>query len=399
MNEKKAIVFPSLSLGLAVARALGRMGVPIIALYYKEKAVAQFSKYVVERVHIPQSHTNKKSVIKWLLDSGERHRGSLVIPADDQFVELCSKHKRALEAYYTVAVCEWNIARIALEKRRTYELAERAGIPHPRTRAPRSLEEAIAMAEAIGYPCILKPSESYKYQNVFRDKLAVVSSEKELIEAYKRANDRHLTVLLQESIPGDDSLNVNYCSYFSDGKPVAECTAQKLRMHPPRYGVARVAVSRYIPDIIEPGREILKAMGYNGLSLIEFKKDIRDGLYKVMDINIRPYLTATLAPECGVNLPYIMYRHMMYGDVPSFTKQKEGIYWIDLTKDAAHFFTSRSIERYPLRDYLKPYLGRKTFAILSFKDPLPFLEWMWYLLRYCVRKIVSSITRSLHKSQ
>src|SRR5437879_13086201 len=45
----------------------------------------------------------------------------------------------------------------AFDKARTLELAAACGVRIPPTRFPRTLAEARAAAEAIGYPCILKP--------------------------------------------------------------------------------------------------------------------------------------------------------------------------------------------------------------------------------------------------
>jgi predicted ATP-grasp superfamily ATP-dependent carboligase len=120
--------------------------------------------------------------------------------------------------------------------------------------------------------------------------------------------------------------------------------------------------------------------------LIEFKRDKEDGSYKIMDINIRPFLTISLPLVCGINFPYIMYRHLMNGETPENHKQKNGIYWIDLYKDIYHFFKSKRIEGYSLSEYIKPYRHKKTFAIFNRADPNPFRMWMWYLLNRIKKK-------------
>jgi predicted ATP-grasp superfamily ATP-dependent carboligase len=185
-----------------------------------------------------------------------------------------------------------------------------------------------------------------------------------------------LKMMIQEFIPGDDGQGVNYNSYFVDGRPIAEFTAQKVRIDPPFFGSPRVLVSKDIPEIIEPGRLLLKRLGYSGFSCMEFKRDERDGIFKLMEINCRANKTGSLDVYCGINFPWIQYKHLVFGEIEQQKNRgfKENVYWIDAAKDMVMFFTARKDEGYSLKEYVKPYLGEKVFGILSLKDPIPFLK-------------------------
>jgi len=50
---KSAIVLSTRTIGLGVIRALGIMGVPIIAVYYDKGDMGYLSKYVKEKVYAP----------------------------------------------------------------------------------------------------------------------------------------------------------------------------------------------------------------------------------------------------------------------------------------------------------------------------------------------------------
>ncbi len=51
---KPAIVLATHTMGLGVIRALGRMGVPIVAVYYdRQKDMGYVSKYVQHKVYVP----------------------------------------------------------------------------------------------------------------------------------------------------------------------------------------------------------------------------------------------------------------------------------------------------------------------------------------------------------
>jgi len=121
---------------------------------------------------------------------------------------------------------------------------------------------------------------------------------------------------------------------------------------------------------------------------MEFKRDERDGVYKLMEVNCRHNLTGSLAPRCGIDFPWMTYAHIARGELPEpVTDFEEGVYWIDLPKDVMHFFTSRRLEGYTVREYLKPYLHRKVFAILDSRDPAPFVRRLIYPVEKLARKL------------
>ena len=115
-----------------------------------------------------------------------------------------------------------------------------------------------------------------------------------------------------------------------------EFTAAKVRLTPRSFGPPSVVVSRVIPEIIEPARRLLDALGYEGYSCTEFKRDPRDGVYKLMEVNGRFNLSSLLMLRCGINLPAMAYRHAVLGEAPTGIEQPEGMHWIDGTKDLVY---------------------------------------------------------------
>jgi predicted ATP-grasp superfamily ATP-dependent carboligase len=214
-------------------------------------------------------------------------------------------------------------------------------------------------------------------------------NEGDLIARYSQIEPLGFKVMIQELIPGDDAQGVNYNSYFVNGVPIAEFTAQKVRLEPPFLGSPRVLFSKLIPEIMDNGRLLLQKLNYSGFSCMEFKKDQRDGVYKLMEVNCRNNLSGLLAFTCGINFPWLQYRHLMYGEVNRAASFKENIYWIDLDKDLLRFFISHKEEGYSLKEYLRPYCKEKVFAISSFNDPLPYVMRVTYLLKLLFRKFVA----------
>jgi predicted ATP-grasp superfamily ATP-dependent carboligase len=371
---KPAVVLSTHNIGLGVIRALGQHGVPVVAIYYQKQDMGYVSRYVKERIPAPHPEKAERKFIDVLIDTAKDYANAVLIPADDPTLVAVSKNKALLENYYIVACEDWKVIKCVIDKKYTYELAESLGVPAPKTIVPQSEADVKEYAVKANYPCLVKPRQSHRYFEVFRRKMLRVETPGELMSAYNQASQAGIEVLLQEYIPGDDSAGANYNSYFWDNKPLVEFTAQKVRISPPQFGVPGVVISKHIPELLTPARKILQALGYNGYSCTEFKKDERDGVYKLMEVNGRHNRSLLLSVKCGINFPLIEYKHRVLGEIPSAVNYKDGIYWIDAAKDISASLQYINKSQFSLVQYIRPYLKPHTFAVLDIKDPKPFVK-------------------------
>ena len=60
----------------------------------------------------------------------------------------------------------------------------------------------------------------------------------------------------------------------------------------------------------------LRGLGFHGLSQVEFKRDARDGAYRLMEVNPRLWQWHGLAAACGVDLPRIAYWDLLGARLP-----------------------------------------------------------------------------------
>jgi len=371
---KQAVILSSHITGLAAARALGARGVPVTAVYYDPKDMGYVSRYVTRAVPAPHPVHEEGPFLDLLLDYGGKSGGGVLIPADDETLQTTSKHLELLRKYFIVACPDWNITELFLDKKNTYELAERIGVPVPRTLIPSSAREMRAFGERVGYPCLIKPCQSHRYFETFGRKMTKVENPWQMMVEYHRARKAGIDVMLQEYIPGKETNGANYNSYFWQGEALAEFTAQKIRYAPPEFGVPRVVVSRAIPEVVESGRKLLRAAGYHGFSCTEFKKDDRDGRYKLMEVNGRHNRSGSLAVQCGVNFPWIEYCHLVRGELAAGPPHRDGLYWIDELSDIISNLRYCREENHRLGDYLRPYRSRHVCAVFDSRDLKPFLK-------------------------
>jgi D-aspartate ligase len=384
---KPAIILSVQCMGLGVIRALGRIGIPIIAVTCGQKDFGDCSRYVTWKIRAPQPDKEESQFLALLVEISEQFCGGLLIPASDEMLTVVSRNKDMLGHHYKVACAEWEVIQRAIDKKLVYSLAGTAGVPIPRTIIPRSIEDVAEYSRSIEYPCLVKPQVGHIYYAHFGRKMSKVNNAEQMLAAYREADELGLKVMIQEFIPGDDSQVVNYNSYVWDSQPLAEFTAQHIRKAPPELGSPCVAISKRVPEVIETGRKVLQIIGFYGFSCIEFKRDPRDGIYKLLDINARHNLSGMLAVHCGVNFPLIQYMHLAEGKVMSAGDWKEEIYWIDLVRDVI-FLPRLLLTGYDMSQFIHPYLRPHTFAVFNWQDLVPFFSRLLNLARRLIRQII-----------
>lgn len=380
-----AIVVAGYTMALAAVRALGESGVRVAVVHYDRRDMAQFSRHVSARLRVPPPHLDEAGFVQALA----RHAGELgngvLLPASDEAVVALSRNRARLREHYLVAAPEWELCERFIEKRRTYEIAARAGVPVPRTWRPASAGEALEAGRDAGFPVLLKPSQSHVFQERFGRKLVVVRDGPELLARFGEARRAGVEVLVQEVIPGDDRAVVNYNAYAVDGRALVEFTARQLRKAPPGFGSPRAVRSERIDDVMGAGRTLLRALGVDGFACCEFKRDARDGRYKILDVNGRHNLSGLLAVRCGINFPLLQYRHLVHGEVPRPADFEAGRCWVDAVRDVAYGARYAFRERLGFREYLAPYLDRSCDAVLDRSDLRPFLARVRHLATSALR--------------
>ena len=120
---------------------------------------------------------------------------------------------------------------------------------------------------------------------------------------------------------------------------------------------------------------MIAAFGYNGFSCMEFKRDMRDGVYKLMELNGRHNHSSLLDLACGINFPYYSYVRALDRTVPvPQVVQSDGVYWLDELKDIRGALAACRKGGGGLGRFLRPYLRRHASAVVSLADPLPSLH-------------------------
>ncbi|HEY3344212.1 MAG TPA: hypothetical protein VGJ97_04760 [Anaerolineaceae bacterium] len=371
MSLETAVILSGQTAGLGVIRALGRKDVPVQVCYHDPREMGRKSKYVLKEFCLPDPATEEEAFVERLQDRQIGSTGAILIPTSDATLSVVSRNKAALQQKYVVACPDWEITQKFLDKKFTCAIAENAGVPAPHTFLPKRVEDIDALEGVIQFPCLAKPSQSHRFRLYYNRKMTWVNNMAELQSAFKGLAGTDVELMVQEYIPGEDHLGANYNAYYWEGEPLCEFTAHKIRNAPPAMGSPCALISETIPEVIEMGRKLLGTVRYSGFACTEFKRDPRDGRYKLMEVNARHNLSSLLAVTCGMNFPWLEYRHLLTGVSPQEEQYERGIYWVDAVRDFRYWAAGLGKNGFTLGQFLEPYIHKHVFAVFDWKDPMP----------------------------
>src|SRR5208282_4437281 len=103
---------------------------------------------------------------------------------------------------------------------------------------------------------------------------------------------------------------------------------------------------------------------------VEYKRDIRDGKYRLLDVNGRTWGYHTIGRRSGVDFPYLLFADQMNEPVES-CKGKAGVRWIRLLTDFPTGVLGILKGKIEGRTYLQSLVDYDEEAVFSLKDPLP----------------------------
>ena len=220
------------------------------------------------------------------------------------------------------------------------------------------------------FPAVLKPVESLAFKLRFHRHILDVESPAELRRIYDKVDDLGV-LMLQERIPGGEEELWTVGSYLdAESRPLAVFTGHKLRQYPHAGGSCLAGVSRWDGELADAGLRLLRELRFHGVSQVEFKRDLRDGRFRLMEVNARHWKWHGLAARCGVNLSYVAYRDAI-GDPYLSRRQQDGVKWIVVNKDVPLALMEIARRRRSAPVYVRSLRGTRMDGLHAFDDPLP----------------------------
>jgi D-aspartate ligase len=371
--------------GLAVARSLGRRGIPVYVVD-DHLCISSYSRYVRRVVHA-RNLRDERSTIDAVMEIGRRFnlRNWVLFPTRDETVAAFARNRAELAAFFRVTTPEWDVVKWAWDKSNTYELAERLGVPCPKTFHVRTAEDLPSLYSKL--PLAIKPAvkENFFYATGAKAWRANTPDDLQRMFAMALKQIPAQEILLQEIIPGDGSSQFSCCVFFRHGVAHSTLVATRVRQHPREFGRAATYVETIaLPEIEELSQRLLQAINFYGLAELEFKQDPRDGKYKLLDINARVWGFHSLGSAAGVDFPYLLFADQL-GYSSEHCRGLPGVGWIRWIADVPVVISELLHRHINLKSYITSLRRTAIESVFAREDPLPTLAEV-VMLPYLIAK-------------
>lgn len=380
LNQPACIVLGVESFtGLSIVRSLGIMGIPVIGVDRTWLAIGAFSKYC----SISEICCTDEELLSFLQEASTISRyKNVIICESDIYLLFLDKYKLDLKQNFALTIpLEISLSKL-MNKENMIKLAIDANVDTPRTFFSYEVSLQEIKKEVI-YPCFIKPLYSQTYLDT---KGGIANGEKELGKILHRERFKS-GYIVQEIIPGPETNIWGYAGYTGKNLRVG-VTYYKYRQSPKDFGVGVVAFSMENKDVKEAGNKFLNHLNYSGLFSLEFKKDLRDGRYKLLEINPRICGQNELFTFLGFNLAYIAYRGALNLKFVYPVEQKDGILWIsdidDFITCLRHYFRS---DKLVFVDWIRKSFKADCRADFRLTDIKPFIIKITYHLMKLIHKL------------
>jgi predicted ATP-grasp superfamily ATP-dependent carboligase len=324
---------------LAVVRSLGRRGVPVgVCAFAGEFNLASFSRWASESWTLPSPSREPAGFIGELARLLETGKYPIVFPTTDRTIRLIGHARDRLPSWVRVPIAGDHAMRTVFDKQRTAELAERLGVPVPRTWCPADVAEAAALAPSLPYPVIVKPRQTNFLAPrglLVKADYSVVESVDRLMPAWSAVHEAVPRPVIQAMVHGR---GVGINTLWNDGQPLVWFCHKRVREIDLRGGRSTAAVSAPCdPRLVDSARRMLDALRWHGVAMAEFKWNERTNEFWLLEINGRFWGSLPLALAAGVDFPYYLYQ-LALGETPCPPDAyAEGVLARDAVAELKHF--------------------------------------------------------------
>lgn len=373
---------------IGLVRALGQFGVPVYFLRQDASRAgfvhrSRFCKGVFE---VGSDGSIAGALRRVAQGLGVR---PILFCGSDQAVRQVAENYEALSQCYHLPMPPAQTLLDLLDKDALHETAMRMGMPLPETHLFSSLEEARDLAPRLAYPVIVKPVRASEMGQA-QFKTLRASGSGEFLRQVEAVLEGRPTLVVQHYIPGgDDNVLVFLGASGRDGRLIAACTGRKIRQYPPGAGIAASAEVCDLPEVWRLSERLLNAVGYVGLSGVEFKRDPDTGQLYFIEVSARTESFHSLAMVGGYNLPAIVYADTFGLPQPRLPERPRKGKWVWFLLDVRSALHEIRAGRLRLFAYLRTFTGRFEWAILSRSDPMPWVASVLHLVVKALRRMVT----------
>ena len=359
--------------GLGIVRSLGRLRVPVYCVDAKWWEPAFTSRYCRGRFLLDTESAPADVVVARLNEIARRVGGRpLLMPTTDQTTAWVAENARALGEEFRFPAQDPVLVHTLSDKSRMQELARRHGVDTAQSVTPRSREDVVRFGDDAAFPVMVKETGGGRLRSRAGGTKFIIHSGRELLEFYDRVGDADdPNLLIQEFIPGDDWM---FDGYFDErSQCLFGVSGTKIRRFPVNTGVTSLGICLTNEAVIRTTIGFMQAIGYHGILDIGYRRDRRNGRYKVLDVNPRIGCTFRLFTSANrMDVARALYLNLT-GQTVKAGQAVEGRKWVVEDLDFFSAFRLWREGRLSLKEWARSFAGVQEAACFALDDPLPFL--------------------------
>lgn len=314
---------------LAVVRSLGKAGYLPIVCSHDSRPLAGASRYAAATELVPNPLTDPRSYLDAVIRIVARRDVRVVVPvAEQSHLALLPERHRVPTAVIAAGSAE-SFRRVS-SKDEVLRVAAQLSIAVPPQLEISTRETVPAELDASLFPGVLKPARSVHAGELFRVMYADdADSARQILRGLPATA---FPILLQRRIIGHGT---GIFVLIWDGELIATFAHRRLREQPPSGGAS--VYCEAIPvdhDLLERSRRLLSAFDYQGVAMVEYKRDASTGTPYIMEVNARFWGSLQLAIDAGVDFPRLLVECALGRRTREPGEYKQGVrlrsWWADV---------------------------------------------------------------------
>lgn len=361
--------------GLGVVRGLGRFGIPVHCVHEARLAPAAHSRYLRGRWLWRVESEDVGTVLAGLRRIGQRMgRPAVLLPTDDAAAIFLAEHGQGLREWFRFPHPPPDLPRRVAGKHTLHQLCRELGVPCAEAELAEDWQRAREFADRVGFPLVGKLAEPWTTRAV--PSTSIVRDRQQLADLHRASGGG---LLLQEFVPGvagGDWFFHGYCG--EDSRCAPACTGVKERSYPAHSGLTSLGRCVENPELAQLATAVLARTGFRGIVDLDFRQDVRDGRYKLLDFNPRLGAQFRLFRDpAGVDLALAAYLDLT-GQGPVGGDPATGRRFVVENYDPIAAFGYWRLGELGLREWRRSLRGVDERAWFARDDVLPFaLMCLW----------------------
>jgi predicted ATP-grasp superfamily ATP-dependent carboligase len=291
---------------LAVVRTLGEAGYQCIVTSSSPGSIAAGSRFAARAVAVPNALERPTEFADAIVALVAEQRASVVLPIAEQsllaILPVCDRLSPAIVPFPDLASFS-----ALTDKERLLEEASRLGIAVPAQEIVRDVEAVASMDfSRLRYPIVLKPARSVNGLADVRARFSVsyAADASELRRKVRALPPAAFPLLLQQRVVGPGT---GIFLLLWDGELKAQFAHERLTEKPASGGESVYRQSVPIDEQLrDQSRALLDRFGWQGVAMVEYKRDSATGQPYLMEVNGRFWGSLQLAIDSGVDFPRIL---------------------------------------------------------------------------------------------